>query len=319
MSRSNTPTPLSNDGLRYTAQELEILTQLSTLDTDNFVNHTDPTAAVPDFAGFHTMALGILRNSDLPAPDPSIDTRLRTERDEARARNNVLQVQVRTLENERTPMMAEGTRLTEQVATLNETVQKLQSDNTAYQERINALQGDLRHERENLVALRNAIANAQPAPPPASFPVPDPERYDGNHEKLPLFKSHLPMKFQGDDAQFPTEQHKLRYTVGLLEGNAFAQIQPYILETTINFTNVMALLNVLKAAFGDPDRTGTAERKLESLKQTNRDISTYYAEFSRHVANTQWNDAAKKTTLSRGLSNKIKDALALADQVPEAY
>ena len=53
------------------------------------------------------------------------------------------------------------------------------------------------------------------------------------------------MKLQGDDARFPTKQHKLRYTVGLLQGNAFAQIQPYILETSIDFTNVTALLNVL--------------------------------------------------------------------------
>ena len=176
MSRSNTASPLSNDGLRYTAQELEILTQLSTLDPDNFVNHTDPAAAVPVVAGFRTMALEILRNPHLPASDPSIATCLRTERDEARARNNVLQEQVCMLENELTPMMAEGTRLTEQVATLNETIQELQSDNNAHQERIDALQNDLRHERENLVALRNAVANAQSAPPPASFPVPDPKR-----------------------------------------------------------------------------------------------------------------------------------------------
>ena len=319
MSRSNTPSPLSNDGLRYTAQELEILTQLSALDADNFINHTDPVAAVPVIGRFRAMALGILRNPHLPAADPSVTARLRAERDEARARNNVLQGQVRTLENERTPMMAEGACLTEQVATLNETIQELQSDNNAYQKRANTLQNNLCHERENLVALRNAVANAQPAPPPASFPVPDPERYDGNREKLSLFKSHLLMKLQGDDARFPTEQHKLRYTVGLLQGNAFAQIQPNILKTTINFTNVTALLNVLEAAFSDPDRTGTVERKLESLKQTNRNFSTYYAEFSRHVANTQWNDAAKKTALSRALSDEIKDALALANQVSEAY
>lgn len=128
------------------------------------------------------------------------------------------------------------------------------------------------------------------------------------------------MKLQGDYARFPTKQHKLRYTVGLLQGNAFTQIQPYILKTTINFnTDVTALLNILEATFGDPDCKGTAERKLETLKQANRDFSTYYAEFSLHVANTQWNDAAKKTGLSHGLSNEIKDALALTDQVPEAY
>ena len=59
-------------------------------------------------------------------PVPSIATRLRTERDEARARNDVLYGQVRTLENERTPMMAEGTCLTEPVAALNERIQELQ-------------------------------------------------------------------------------------------------------------------------------------------------------------------------------------------------
>ena len=243
MSRSNTTgtSPLSDVGLRYLAQELEILTQLTTIAADNFVNHTDPSAAVPVVAGFRTMALGILRNPHLPAPDPSIATCLCTEHDKARAQNNVLQGQVPTLENERTPMMAEGTRLTEQVATLNEKIQELQSDNNAFQERINALQDDLRHERENLFSLRNAVANAQPAPPPASFPVSDPEHYDGIHKKPPLLRSHLLMRLQGDDARFPTEPHKLRYTVGLLQGNEFAQIQPYILETTIDFTNVTAL------------------------------------------------------------------------------
>ena len=131
MSRANTPSPLSSKGLRYTAQELEILTRLSALNVDNFVNHTDPPAAATVFGGFRTMALGLLRNPHLPTPNPSVTTRLRTKRDEARARNNVLEGQVCTLENERTPMMAEGSRLTEQAATLNETIQELQSDNNA--------------------------------------------------------------------------------------------------------------------------------------------------------------------------------------------
>ena len=146
MSCANTPSPLSNDGLRYTAQELELLTHVSALDVDILVNHTDPAAAASVVSGFRTKALGIRRNPHLPAPDPSIATRLRAECDEARTRNNVLEGQVCTLENERTPMMAEGTRLTEQVVKLNETIQELQSDNNAYQGCANALQNDLRHE-----------------------------------------------------------------------------------------------------------------------------------------------------------------------------
>ena len=113
MSRTNTPSPLSNNALHYTAQELEILIQLSTIDVDALVNHRDPAAATSVISGFRAMALGVLRNPHLPALGPSIATRLRTERDEARTQNNVLQGQVLTLENEQTPMMAEGTRLTE--------------------------------------------------------------------------------------------------------------------------------------------------------------------------------------------------------------
>ena len=71
------------------------------------------------------MALVLLRNPHLPAPDSSVTTRLRTKRDEARARKNVLEGQVCMLENERTLIMAEGACLTEQVATLNETIQEL--------------------------------------------------------------------------------------------------------------------------------------------------------------------------------------------------
>ena len=72
MSRSNTASPLSNDGLRYTAQELEILTKLSTLDADNFVNQTDPVAAVPVVASFRAMALGILKTHTSQPVTPAL-------------------------------------------------------------------------------------------------------------------------------------------------------------------------------------------------------------------------------------------------------
>ena len=131
------------------------------------------------------MALEILRNPHVPAHDPSIANRLCTKHDEARARNNVLEGQVPTLENKRTPILAKGTHLTERVAALTTVVEDLQADNHSYQEPITTLQNDLNHERENLVALRNTVANSQPALPPASFPVPNPERYDGNPENSP--------------------------------------------------------------------------------------------------------------------------------------
>jgi hypothetical protein len=47
------------------------------------------------------------------------------------------------------------------------------------------------------------------------------------------------------------------------------------------------LIIVLKIAFGDQNRVVTAEGKLEVLKQTHWDFSTYYVGFQLYAANFQ--------------------------------
>jgi hypothetical protein len=42
---------------------------------------------------------------------------------------------------------------------------------------------------------------------------------------------------------------------------------------------VTALITVLETVFGDPECMATVKQKLEALKQTDHDISTYHAEF----------------------------------------
>ena len=58
--------------------------------------------------GFRTLAFDVLKNPHLPASDPSFATCLHTKRDKTIAPNTILEVHVRSLENERTLMMAEG-------------------------------------------------------------------------------------------------------------------------------------------------------------------------------------------------------------------
>ncbi len=68
---------------------------------------------------------------------------------------------------------------------------------------------------------------------------------------------------------------------GRLEGNTLAQVQPHITEEGIILANVPALLNILQTAFGNPGPHGTATRELRKLRQTNKEFSTYVAEFIR--------------------------------------
>ena len=127
------------------------------------------------------------------------------------------------------------------------------------------------------------------------------------------------MKLQGDSHKFPSDQHQLRYTIGLLTDQAFTQIEPYIKKDRIELANVTELLKVLEIAFGDTDRESTAERKFGVLKQANRKFSLYYAEFQCYATDVQWNESAKRTALTRGLSTEIKDALVLTSDIPSKF
>jgi hypothetical protein len=209
-------------------------------------------------------------------------------------------------------------------------IQQLQTRNqetttefNAYQDRITTLQNELNHKCANAEVLQAAVAAAGAAPrkqphvQPAS--IPDQEKFDGSRDKLQLFVSHLCMKLADNASLFPNLQHQLQYTFRLLVGQAFAQVEAYITNEGINLTDVLALITVLKTAFRNPDYVAVAERKLEALKQTNYDFSTYYAEFQSYAADIQWNDLANRTALLQGLNNEIKNTLTLSYNVPQQF
>lgn len=81
----------------------------------------------------------------------------------------------------------------------------------------------------------------------------------------------------------------------------------------MNFPDEEALIAHLELAFGDPDRKGTAQRQVQTLRQKNREFSAYFAEFNRYVQDTGYNDEAKKAALMVGLSQELKGLLVHSD------
>jgi hypothetical protein len=64
-----------------------------------------------------------------------------------------------------------------------------------------------------------------------------------------------------------------------LSGVALRQILPHVGENRdIGQEGLTAFIQLLEAAFGDPDRVATAERNMREIKQNNREFSQYYAE-----------------------------------------
>jgi hypothetical protein len=142
----------------------------------------------------------------------------------------------------------------------------------------------------------------------------DPETFTGEgRSKLRSFVALLRLRLIDRPGEFPNEQSKLRYAFSRLEGAALEQLIHLVKDDHMNLGNYEAFVTSLEEAYRDPDRVNTAERALAKLRQGNRDFVTYYAEFQRLIADLNWNDAAKRVALHRGLCEELKDILSTQD------
>jgi len=85
----------------------------------------------------------------------------------------------------------------------------------------------------------------------------------------------------------------MRYAFNRLSGLAFHQILPQVRENgEIDLGDLSAFVQLLEAAFGDPDEVATTERNMREIKQKNREFSQYNAEFHITGAELDWNPSA---------------------------
>jgi hypothetical protein len=96
------------------------------------------------------------------------------------------------------------------------------------------------------------------------------------------------------------------------------QILPHFRDNgEIDLGDLTAFIQLLEAAFGDPDRVATAERNMREIKQKNREVSQYYAEFQVIVADLDWNPSALRNALRSGLSEEMRDSFIHTDMPDE--
>lgn len=140
--------------------------------------------------------------------------------------------------------------------------------------------------------------------------IADPPLFSGrNKTLLRPFLAQLYIKLHGNKDRYPSEQDKLIYTYGRLDGIAAQQILPYINNSGIDLANIQALVSKLESAFGDPDRQATSQQELQALQQRNSDFSIYLAEFRRLAIDTGYNDQALIAQLKAGLSREMKERM----------
>jgi hypothetical protein len=212
--------------------------------------------------------------------------------------------------------IAEYHRELKLIIDLQKVVQVIRTNNTDYAHRVVSLEDDLKTTNKTIRILQGLMTNA---PTLRAIELPHPPEYSGDRKELPNIISKVRSKLAGENGRVSDDQHKLRYVYGYLKGNAQNQIQPYVQTDKISLDDVEALINILEAAFGDPDKVGTASGELDRLMQGNREFSIYYAEFQRLMAILDYDSKAKKAALKRGLSKELQASLIYQTDEPEDF
>lgn len=92
---------------------------------------------------------------------------------------------------------------------------------------------------------------------------------------------------------------------------------PHVQEDgTIGLEDLTLFRQLLEAAFGDPYRVATMERKMREIKPKTCELSQYYAQFQLIATDLDWNSSALRNALRMGLSEQMTDSFTYSD-IPE--
>jgi len=248
-----------------------------------------------------------------------------------------LQRQITDLQSKQfLPPHCDHTRLDQQIQTLrnerDEALMRPSAPGTSEELRqeLDDMTRDARQSGEEVRGLRTQLANAltltaraapatHQAPEDRGHKFPNSLDFSGrDRTQLRGWIAQLRMVIRHKPASYPDEQLKMRYAFNRLRGVALGQILPHLREDgTIGLDDLPALVQLLEAAFGDPVRIATAERKIREIKHKNREFSQYYAEFQVIAAVLDWNPSALRNAVRIGLSEEMKDSFTYSDMPEE--
>ena len=132
-------------------------------------------------------------------------------------------------------------------------------------------------------AVALAVAPEVPAPAPViikPLKINTPKPFDGSRGKLQAFFFQIELFFGFNVDRFPTDKHKVLFASTYLRGPAFKWFNSFLADflnnkldkkddDTIKVTqNYPNFKNKLRQVFGNFDKKHSAERRMQSLRQT---------------------------------------------------
>lgn len=185
------------------------------------------------------------------------------------------------------------------------------------QEMVNTL---LLHQQEVEAEMRKLQATilklVQPSVAPLALveqPVSShsglPEKFGGEANKMKNFIGQCELFMRAQAAEFPTDQAKVSFILSLLKESAAKWAQPIIEGNDPIMDNYQNFMEKFRAYFGNLIQAVSASQKIQQLKQGNRRMQLYIADFKSLAADAGWNESALIDQFKHGLHADIQTEL----------
>ncbi|KAL0157923.1 hypothetical protein M9458_045999, partial [Cirrhinus mrigala] len=116
-----------------------------------------------------------------------------------------------------------------------------------------------------------------------------------------------------EPARYPSDRSRIALLVSLLTGQAAEWAAAVLKAAGIAARSYPEFTTQLKAAFQHPESEVEVDSRLYHLRQGERSVSKYTMDFRTLAVQTKWSDAALRTAFYEGLSNRLKDELAVRE------
>ncbi|KAG8140109.1 hypothetical protein E2320_002859 [Naja naja] len=136
-----------------------------------------------------------------------------------------------------------------------------------------------------------------------------PEKFGGEADKMKNFIGQCELFMGIRAAEFPTDHAKVSFILSLLKESAAKWAQPIIEDNDAIMNNYQNFMERFRAYFGNLIETVTASQKIQLLKQGNRRVQMYIADFKLLAAEANWNESALIDQFKHGLHSDIQSEL----------
>lgn len=152
--------------------------------------------------------------------------------------------------------------------------------------------------------------------------VAQPEKFLGKRGgEVYRWFAQIRLVLRGKPRTYKRDEDKVAYALSYMGGAAQSWAMPLLQALDEGrhhalLTDYSAFRQAVIAVYGDLDRKGNSEDRLNKIKQTSS-VAAYVSSFNEHAAQVDWNESSLVARFRSGLKDEILDCVATAEAQPQ--